>query len=1280
MDLQDYIGYQYQLDATYHDDAVDYADGTYFTWRTVKEQLTLLVNDTIVPRNHWTYIPVSFLNRNGEEVQPYGYVSIESSHPDVSQSYDDDYQLGVYYNGDELGEHNYTLVFIGYDDSYEDAYADVTFTYKDALNIYPEYIGYDYDSDSTTFNFTVFDENNNKVSKGTLTIAFDLYNDDVIDYEGVVDVTDGQALYTIDNYKITDNIGEYYAIYYNYTDVDKDYLDNNNEYHGIIRDVVYLTVENQTGITGGSIYTPFTLTDKNGDAVEIDGYFNIKTIDGNGVYTCYDEYIEDGKLYIDLDYIYDAGEILLTAQYNSDDGNIQSNSPIFKITVYSNSSLYIGNEEIFYVKLFDLVSNIELQIIDYSKDMGKVLVYLNDESEAIECDVECGSYELWTDINIDELRDQLKELAAGIHELNIKYISDSEYVNSSTVTTQIIVTGSSGITTDKTEYTYVPNQDENIEVIITDESNYNGTVIVSLIDENDVITPIIAYYNMQSGPLSLDSIGKLLESKYGYNVGDTVNLDLKYVSDFRYLDTSHCEIQITFAEDSSTLTPTHVEITATEAQVDEAFDITIKVIDEESNEAIINAPVTVTIGDETTSQQTDENGELIISHTPTESGLLNVSVIFDADDEYDSSSSTLVVLVKEASQEEYIKELEEKIQEYEELIEDLEDTINNKTETINQLNEANSQLQTQLDNAETQIETLEQTVTNLTNDKNRLSEQLGIIQDELSQAQNTITQQNNRISDLEKQVNNQTQQINDLNDKLTQANANNTQLAEQLTQLNNTKNNLERQLDNAQQQLTQAQNNITNLEKQIKDLKDNNTKLSNQVNNLTNEKQQLQNQLNEAKANLTAAQNKIAQQDKAISDLEKQLNDTKNNNTQLQQQLAQAKANNTKLQKDLNDSQNKVKDLENQIKNQTTQINNLEKQLNDSNKIIDNQNKTIRDQNEQIKTLNNTIKDLNNKLNAKDAEIKNLTEQIKNLTTIKNTTMTISPISGSVGKQITLESKVVDQDGKNVEKGYVIYKVNGQSLKDSDGNLLYATISNGVATLKYTVPKSWYGKNLTIGAVYKENNLYNSSKADTTNVTITTGKVVLKIANQSSHENGENTQFVVTVLDENGNNIKDGQVLIKINGVTIKDANGKAIVAKVTNGIAIVDYKVFLSTKVHNITAVYSNKGYDRTEAKTTLNITKGEAFIRVSPIITKTNTTQIMANIVDKNKENIQSDVVVALKLNGKSAGVVTAKAGVINTTIDTNFKPGSYLLEVIIGETGKYKSDRVTTAIVKS
>ena len=626
---------------------------------------------------------------------------------------------------------------------------------------------------------------------------------------------------------------------------------------------------------------------------------------------------------------------------------------------------------------------------------------------------------------------------------------------------------------------------------------------------------------------------------------------------------------------------------------------------------------------------TDDDGYYQLNYQVLDAGVHNVTISMDVGPACETVTQEFYAKEPQ-SQEDYIKELEDKIKEYEDLIKQLNNTINNQSQTINELNNNNSQLQEQLDNATNKIDDLEQNVENLTNENNQLQQQLNTTQNELTKAQDTINKQNQTITDLEKQINNQTQQIKDLNDKLNKSNTNNTQLAQQLTQLNNTKNNLEKQLNDTQKQLTQAQNMIT-------------------------------------------------QQDKTIKDLQKQLNDTKNNNTQLQQQLTQAKENNTKLQKDLKDALDKAKTLEGQIKNQTTQINNLEKQLTDSNKVINNQNKTIQEQNNQIKTLNNTVKDLNKTINNQTKTIDDLTKQIENLTSIKDTTLTVEATNASVGKNVTFTATVKDANGQNVNNGVVSFKVNGITIKDKNGNTIFAKVINGKASIKYTAQKTWYNKNLTVMASYSGNG-YKDARNTTTNFNVTAGKVNLKLLDQPVHENGEYTQFVATLQDDEGNNINEGMVIFKINGLTLKDANGKNIQVKVVNGVATLDYKIALSTKVHNITVVYNNKGYNRTEAKNTLNVTKGEAFIRAEPIKTSTNKTLITANIVNQYKENVNSQVAVAFKLNGKTAARTTAVNGVINTTLDTNFKPGTYLLEIIIGETGMYKSDRITTTIIKS
>ncbi|RAP44446.1 MAG: hypothetical protein BZ136_08825, partial [Methanosphaera sp. rholeuAM74] len=206
-----------------------------------------------------------------------------------------------------------------------------------------------------------------------------------------------------------------------------------------------------------------------------------------------------------------------------------------------------------------------------------------------------------------------------------------------------------------------------------------------------------------------------------------------------------------------------------------------------------------------------------------------------------------------------------------------------------------------------------------------------------------------------------------------------------------------------------------------------------------------------------------------------------------------------------------------------------------------------------------------------------------------------------------------------------------------------------------------------------------SSKGNSTKNNITPGNVKIKIADLPVHENGDKLQFVITATDENGESITGGVVIMKANGVTLKDANGKALQANVVNGVAILDYNITLGARTHDLTAVYAYTGYNRVEAKNTLNVTKGEIFIRYNPVIIKTAKTTVTADIVDKNKNHMYGNVTVGVKVDGKMVITSEAIEGLINVTIPTSFTKGVHNIEFIVGETGAFKSDRLTSVIIK-
>ncbi|RAP46416.1 MAG: hypothetical protein BZ136_07690, partial [Methanosphaera sp. rholeuAM74] len=318
----------------------------------------------------------------------------------------------------------------------------------------------------------------------------------------------------------------------------------------------------------------------------------------------------------------------------------------------------------------------------------------------------------------------------------------------------------------------------------------------------------------------------------------------------------------------------------------------------------------------------------------------------------------------------------------------------------------------------------------------------------------------------------------------------------------------------------------------------------------------------------------------------------------------------------------------------------------------------------------------NNKIKQLEATIKELNKT----TTKKTTTTTVTQLKGRVGAITQLKATIKDSNGNPVPDGRVVFKVNGITVKDEAQNTIYAIVNNGTATIKYTIPKSWYKDNTIVEATYGETHNYLSSKGNSTKNNITPGNVKIKIADLPVHENGDKLQFVITATDESGESMTGGVVIMKTNGVTLKDSNGKALQANVVNGVAILDYNITLGARTHNLTAVYAYTGYNRVEAKNTLNVTKGEIFIRYNPVITKTAKTTVTADILDKNKNHMYGNVTVGIRVDGEMVTISDAIEGIINVTLPITFTKGIHSIEFVVGETGAFKSDRLTSIIIKN
>jgi chaperone required for assembly of F1-ATPase len=217
----------------------------------------------------------------------------------------------------------------------------------------------------------------------------------------------------------------------------------------------------------------------------------------------------------------------------------------------------------------------------------------------------------------------------------------------------------------------------------------------------------------------------------------------------------------------------------------------------------------------------------------------------------------------------------------------------------------------------------------------------------------------------------------------------------------------------------------------------------------------------------------------------------------------------------------------------------------------------------------------------------------KNTNTITNnkpyeTTLQIDTTTFTIGQTANITASIYYGNDilTNISKGKVTFKVNGKTLKDANGKVIYAKIVNGTATIEnYEVPSEWAKEGTTIQAVYSGSTQCDKLTSEKTNITVTPEETTLTITPLDSVTPRQTTTLKATLSD---NTINTGKIVFKINGKTVKDANGKVIYAKVVNGTVSVDYTLPESYKAGNytVTATFIASGYDRLEASETLTVT----------------------------------------------------------------------------------------------
>ncbi|MBR3213247.1 MAG: Ig-like domain repeat protein, partial [Methanosphaera sp.] len=208
--------------------------------------------------------------------------------------------------------------------------------------------------------------------------------------------------------------------------------------------------------------------------------------------------------------------------------------------------------------------------------------------------------------------------------------------------------------------------------------------------------------------------------------------------------------------------------------------------------------------------------------------------------------------------------------------------------------------------------------------------------------------------------------------------------------------------------------------------------------------------------------------------------------------------------------------------------------------------------------------------------------------TVTKKEIVISPINAAVGDKVTLraEIKVNDELQSDLNSGKVTFKINGKTVKDENGKVVYAKVVNGVAIIEdYEVPQEWAKEDSTIQAVYSGSNQLEKFSSEKTEITI--APTIPTLTTESITSTAGETITLTATITDNNKVINNDKIVFKINGKTVKDENGKVIYAKVVDNSVSVDYVIPDSYKTgdYTITAVYISNDYDRLEDSKTLTI-----------------------------------------------------------------------------------------------
>ena len=186
-----------------------------------------------------------------------------------------------------------------------------------------------------------------------------------------------------------------------------------------------------------------------------------------------------------------------------------------------------------------------------------------------------------------------------------------------------------------------------------------------------------------------------------------------------------------------------------------------------------------------------------------------------------------------------------------------------------------------------------------------------------------------------------------------------------------------------------------------------------------------------------------------------------------------------------------------------------------------------------------------------------------------NIKQVIIPVTTKTGSTITLTSYLTSDDKTLVTNGRVVFKLNGKTLKDEFGNILYGSVTNGMASITYSLPNTMAAKEYILTAVAAGHN-YDRIE---TNTTFTVEKQNTQVILNPQHVKRSNkTQITAQIIDETGNFVTGTtKVAIKLNNKTIAHTTASNGILNTTLDLSIYKQSYFDLTIVAGENNLYNS-------------------------------------------------------------------------------------------------------------